>query len=193
MNIRKNDIFENIDFKGIRGINEIRSKSFNNCTFTDCDFKESDFSASLFSDCIFKTSNLSLIKLTDTKLQNVHFDECKILGVDFTPISKLIVRLGFRHSQISECSFAALQLKGCAFLECRIRRSDFFKTNLTKSNFSGSDLQDTIFENSNLTAADFKNAHNFAINPLNNQLKNAEFSLPEAVSLLLALGIFPRF
>ena len=189
MNIQKEENFESIEFNGIRGITDIKSKSFYHCTFTNCDFTESDFSFSLFSDCIFKDSNLSLIKLTGTKIHNAHFIACKVLGVDFTQISKLIFRIGFRNSQITKCSFSSLDMVESDFTDCNIFQSDFFKAKLAKSNFSGSDLKDTAFENTDLTNADFSNAKNYSINLLTNKVKNAEFTMPEAIHLLDALDI----
>lgn len=189
MDIKQEKNFENIEFTEIHGIKDISLKTFFNCKFTDCDFTESNFSNSLFADCIFKTSNLSLIKLTDSKLQNVYFDDCKILGVDFTQISKFIVKLGFRNSQISNCNFSTLDLKNSDFLNSQIIQSDFYKTNLSKSNFSGSDLKGTIFNNTDLTKADLKNAKNYAIDPLSNKIKQAEFTMPDAIGLLDPLQV----
>jgi len=183
------EIIENIEFTGIQVIKDIKSKSFYNCTFTNCDFTESDFSFSLLSDCVFEDSNLSLIKLAETKLHNVQFNRCKILGVDFTQISKLIFKMDFQESQITKCTFSSLDLSESELIDCVIHQSDFFQTNLSKSDFSGSDLHDTIFEDTDLTEADFTNAKNYSINPLTNKVKNAVFTMPDAIHLLDALEV----
>ena len=189
MNIQKDECFENIDFNGIREVEDIRSKSFEKCTFTDCDFTNSDFSNSLFVDCRFANSNFRATKLSDTKLHNVDFDDCKILGLDFTQISTFIVKIGFRNSQILKCNFSLLELKESDFSDSCINQCDFFRTNAAKSNFSGSDLKGSIFENTDLTKADFTNAQNYSINPLINTIKHAIFTMPEAMTLLDSLEI----
>ncbi|HHE37447.1 MAG TPA: hypothetical protein ENL20_02610 [Candidatus Cloacimonetes bacterium] len=75
------------------------------------------------------------------------------------------------------------------FSDCRIHNSDFYQTYLTNSNFTCSDLKGSIFENTNLENANFQNAKNYSINPLNNKIEKAKFSMPEVVSLLNHLGI----
>jgi fluoroquinolone resistance protein len=189
MDIQKHDTFENIKFIELNDIKNIKSKSFYDCKFVDCDFTESDFSNSLFSECIFKTSNLSFAKFNESKFQDVHFDGCKILGVDFTQLSKLILEIGFENSKITKCIFASLELDGTNFINCQIIQTDFYDTILKKSNFSGSDLKDTVFENADLTEANFKDSKNYLINPLKNKIKNAEFTMPEAIVLLESLEV----
>ena len=189
MNIQKEENFEGTEFNGIRGIKDIKSKSFYNCTFTNCDFTESDFSFSLLSDCVFKDSNLSLIRLAETKIHSAQFNACKIMGVDFTQISKLIFKVGFRESQITKCTFSSLDMVESEFIDCNIYQSDFYKAKLGKSNFSGSDLEQSIFEDTDLRGVDFSNAKNYSINPLTNKIKNAEFTMPEAIHLLDALDV----
>jgi len=179
MNIYKEENFEGIEFNGIQDIKDIKSKSFYNCTFTNCDFTESDFSFSLLSDCIFEDSNLSLIKLDETKIHSAQFNRCKILGVDFT--------------QITKCTFSSLDMVESEFIDSIIHQSDFFQAKLVKSCFSGSDLQDTIFEKTDLTEADFSNAKNYAINPLSNKVKNAQFTMPDAIHLLDTLDVIINF
>jgi len=193
MNIQKEENFESIEFSGIQDINDIKSKSFYNCTFTNCDFTGSDFSFSLLSDCVFKDSNFSLIKLAETKIHNAHFIACKVLGVDFTQVSKLIFKIGFRESQITKCTFALLDMNESEFIDCTIYQSDFYQSKLKKSNFSDSDLKDTIFENTDLTETDFCNAKNYSINPMTNKVKNAEFTMPDAICLLDALEVKINF
>ena len=191
--IQKEENFEDIEFNRIQDIKDIKSKSFYNCTFKNCDFTESDFSFTLLSDCVFEDSNLSLIKLAETKLHNVQFNRCKIMGVDFTQISKLIFKMNFQESQITKCTFSSLDLSESELIDCIIHQSDFFQTNLSKSNFSGSDLQDTLFEDTELTEADFTNAKNYSINPLTNKVKNAQFTMPDAIHLLDALEVNINF
>ena len=184
MDINNNQIFENREFKDITGQTELTSKSFYECTFLNCDFSGTDLSGSLLSDCKFKNCNFSLVVLIESKLQEVSFEDCKIMGADFTQISKLMINMGFRNSQINDCNFSSLDLQNTKYINCRITQSDFFETNLREADFTGSDLENSIFEQTDLRDADFKLAKNYRINPMINKIKGAEFSMPEAVRLL---------
>jgi uncharacterized protein YjbI with pentapeptide repeats len=75
------------------------------------------------------------------------------------------------------------------FIDCNIFQSDFFRTKLAKSDFSGSDLNASIFEDTDLTATNFSDAKNYSINPLTNKVKNAQFTMPEAIHLLDSLRV----
>lgn len=189
MDILTEDYFEDSVFNDLKAAAKLVAKSFYNCTFKNCDFNEADFSDTLFSECIFISSNLSLALLKNTKLQDVRFEDCKILGVDFTVVNPLIIEIGFKNSQISKCNFSGLELVKTGFIDCTIHNSDFFEANLSEAQFSGCDLRGSLFESTNLSKADFRTAFNYAINPLINKLKNAQFSLPEAVTLLKAFEI----
>jgi uncharacterized protein YjbI with pentapeptide repeats len=80
-------------------------------------------------------------------------------------------------------------MKESIFVDCQIKNADFYNAELNGSKFKGSDLESTLFENTNLTGTDFREAKNFSIHPLMNKIKDAQFSMPEAIALLRALGI----
>ena len=190
MDILKNNYFENCEFTSLSQNNEdLKSKSFYDCVFKGCDFTGSDFTDSLFSECKILSSNLSLVLMATTKMQNAYFHDCKISGVNFTHINTLILQIDFKNSLITDCIFSSLPLKDKDFINCQIKNSDFYQTNLTGSNFSGSNLKDSIFENTNLSKTNFKEAQNYSINPLINKIKDAQFSMPDAITLLKPLGI----
>ncbi len=186
----QDDVFQSSHFKDLREIEcDLTGKSFEDCTFESCDFTGSDFSESLFLNCTFIQCNLSLVSLGNAKLQTVHFDRCKIMGVDFTLVNRLILQIAFHECLIKDCIYSELSLSETEFRKCEVLSSDFFGTDLFKSDFSESNLKDTIFESTNLKEANFINACHYRIHPLTNKVKHARFSMPEAMILLQALDI----
>ncbi|WP_311316321.1 pentapeptide repeat-containing protein [Kaistella jeonii] len=59
-----------------------------------------------------------------------------------------------------------------------------FQKNLSSADFTDCDLSQTIFQNTNLEKADFRSAFNYTIDPENNRLKGAKFSLAGISGLL---------
>ena len=66
---------------------------------------------------------------------------------------------------------------------------NFTEAELSGTSFSGSDLCAAIFQNTRLSNSDFRSAVNYSINPQENVLSGARFSLPEVVRLLDAYKI----
>jgi uncharacterized protein YjbI with pentapeptide repeats len=66
---------------------------------------------------------------------------------------------------------------------------DFREVDLFQADFAGTDLSESLFSNTNLTEADLSRARNYRIDPGQNVLTQAKFSLPEAMSLLYSLDI----
>jgi uncharacterized protein YjbI with pentapeptide repeats len=61
---------------------------------------------------------------------------------------------------------------------------DFSYADLSASNFDFCDLQGAIFDSTNLDRSDFRTAYNFTIDPENNRVKKARFSLNSVIGLL---------
>lgn len=61
---------------------------------------------------------------------------------------------------------------------------NFTSTELNSSVFSDSNLEDAIFSQTNLSGADLISALNFTIDPEQNKLKKASFSVHSLIGLL---------
>ena len=61
---------------------------------------------------------------------------------------------------------------------------DFAEANLNGARFEECDLLNAIFDNTLLEKADFSTAINYSIDPDNNYLRGAIFSLPSVTGLL---------
>jgi len=75
-------------------------------------------------------------------------------------------------------------MKKAVFSTCEISDTDFQSAGLSEADFTGTRFREARFHNTNLEKADFIQAEGYQVDPRNNQIKKAQFSLPEALSLL---------
>ena len=71
----------------------------------------------------------------------------------------------------------------------KIVGSMFAKCEMQLVNFKGTELHETEFYQCDLRKADFRDAAGYKVDILGSRLKDAKFSLPEAVNLLADLKI----
>ena len=179
LNIKADDILK-IDFA---------HSEFFECRFEHCTFISTDFRDAHFNDCTFENCSILLTNIGDCRFQSVHFTGSKISGLDFTTANDFLMQLSFENCKIEGCGFSGLQLSQTQFSSCEINQCDFFGANLEESDFSFSRFDHTIFQQTDLRKANFKNAEGYEINPLENKLRGATFSLPEASSMFKHIGI----
>ncbi|MBU1867316.1 MAG: pentapeptide repeat-containing protein, partial [Candidatus Margulisbacteria bacterium] len=137
----------------------------------------------------FTGCNLANIKVDGCGFRSVNFNGCKLIGIVFIKINKLLLDWSFQKCKIALCNFSGLDIKHSRFGECVIQGSDFVNADLRESDFSGCDLQNSTFRKANLEKANFTGAWNYYIDPTQNKVKGARFSYPEALSLLTSFGI----
>lgn len=192
------DVFQEDDqsgktFEKIRFSENIVSMRFFDCEFHHCDFSKMSLQKCHFTDCNFIECNLSLLKVTLSAFINVAFDQCKMIGINWTaarwPQFKLNSPISFYHCNISDSSFYELGLSHLVLESCKAHHVDFRSADLSHSNMAYSDFTGASFGGTDLTAADFLGSENYAINLLENKVKGAKFSLPDALNLLDPLGV----
>ncbi|UPQ74796.1 pentapeptide repeat-containing protein [Chryseobacterium nepalense] len=66
---------------------------------------------------------------------------------------------------------------------------DFSDADLSLAIFNNCDLSGAVFDNTNLEKADFRTSVNYSIDPSQNKLKKARFSLSQVHGLLLQFNI----
>ena len=162
---------------------------YENCRFTNCDFSEADFNEFQFSDCDFVDCNLSLSKVQKTAFRDVRFKNCKILGVLFDGCNTFGLQLAFTNCLMNHTSFFKLNLQKTAFRNCQLIESDFTETNLNSTLFDECDLTGATFYYTNLEKANLRTARNYSIDPEQNRIAKAQFSLTEIHGLLHKYGI----
>jgi uncharacterized protein YjbI with pentapeptide repeats len=75
------------------------------------------------------------------------------------------------------------------FDECLIKEAFFSETDLSGAVFNNCNMAGTSFNKVTLTGADFRTAFNYFMDPENNRIKNARFSILGVLGLLYKYGI----
>ncbi|PKL81512.1 MAG: hypothetical protein CVV24_14855 [Ignavibacteriae bacterium HGW-Ignavibacteriae-3] len=156
---------------------------FFNCEFNGVVLEKSTFNSCRFEKCSFKNCDLSVSKINNSSFLDVKFENCKLIGIDWTKICQP-VKLDFLKCKLNDCIFFNMDLRSTNFISCEVHNSDFEQTNLSKGDLTFSDFLNSSFSNTNLSYADFTDARNYRINPAQNNIRKAKFSLPEAIALL---------
>lgn len=194
MNIEDNNKYYSQNFKGLDFSNNSYSDIvFENCTFHGCNFSDAKFYKCKFLESTFNNSNLSNLAVNYTRFVDVNFEECKLIGVNWTtadwPRLNLSSPLAFTQCIINDSSFFGLFLAELTLEHCKAHDVDFRSGNFSKAKFIHTDFTNSLFSKTNLKEADFSEAQNYTIDVFNNEIKGAKFSKYEALSLLDSLEI----
>ncbi|MDB5236143.1 MAG: hypothetical protein JWR44_3136 [Hymenobacter sp.] len=162
---------------------------FDEFRFVNCDFTGADFSHVRFTDCLFERCNLSAVRLAGTALQNVAFDECKLLGLQFTACRDMLFGVHFDQCQLRYASFAGRTMPNTRFVGCNLEEADFADANLTGAVFQDCALVGAVFQNTQLPGADFTTATGFIIDPETNPLTGARFTLHGLLGVVAKFGL----
>jgi fluoroquinolone resistance protein len=172
---------------------QLVSSEFYDCVFVRCSFVESVFRNCRFVNCAFQRCDLSLVQVPGSTFSSTRFEDSKAIGVNWTqadwPTTGLGNPVGFFKSTISHSTFIGLRLRGIQIRDCVAVDVDFREADLSHADFAGTDLSRSMFGNTNLAEADLSRARNYRIDPAQNVLRQAKFSLPEAMSLLYSMDI----
>jgi len=163
---------------------KLETNEFERCTFTNCIFSSIDLSNITFLDCNFDNCDFSLAKIANTALRNIKFKNCKLLGLHFDECNSFLFSAAFTDCILNLSSFYKVKLKQTLFTNCRLHEVEFIQADLTGSSFTNCDLSGAIFENTLLEKVDFRTAYNYSINPENNRIKKAKFSMNGIAGLL---------
>jgi uncharacterized protein YjbI with pentapeptide repeats len=161
---------------------------FDNCTFIKCDFSKSYFYSCKFTECTFINCDLSLTILKNCTLNDVSFENSKLLGISWSNCIEPF-DINFDSCNISQNSFHLLDLRQMKFKNSLINDTGFEECNLERALFDNCNLEQTVFINNNLKKANFETSKNYLIDPKQNDIQKAQFSLPEALSFLSLLPI----
>ncbi|MHA8069636.1 pentapeptide repeat-containing protein [Aquirufa ecclesiirivi] len=159
------------------------------CIFKYCELAKLDLSEYSFIDCQFHDCNLSLVKMGNTKWQNVSFMNCRLQGLHFEYANPFLFEVHFDHCFLNLSSFYQRQMKKATFKQCSLHEVDFSNANLSEALFDDCDLLNAQFDQTNLEKADFRTAYHFEISPQINRMKKAKFSKSNLAGLLTSFGI----
>ncbi|MDO8803897.1 MAG: pentapeptide repeat-containing protein [Elusimicrobiota bacterium] len=183
------EVFSGLDFKG----KAVTSRQFRDCTFRNCDFTGAAFRFCKFQDCNFESCNLSLVKLGGSLFSGTAFKDSKLVGINWTEASwpgiKLSCPLRFESCLLNDSTFLGLSLGGTRISRCQANGADFREADLSKADLTHTDFSGALFGKTDLTGANLDQARNYAIRISDNRVKDARFSMPEAMALLYCLDI----
>jgi uncharacterized protein YjbI with pentapeptide repeats len=178
--IHENKIFKDIDYSE----KNVNDREFTECTFINCNLSSSDFSRTDFTECLFENCNLSLMKVEEVVFNDVKFVDCKMNGIDFSVSNEYIYIVDFVRCYLDYSSFYRRKMPKTVFNECSLKDVDFFEANLKESKFLKCDFLRAQFSHTNLEKCDFTSAYDFTIDPAENRMKKAKFSINEIMGLL---------
>lgn len=167
---------------------ELDSIYFDNCTFVKCNFSKAVIYKCKFTECRFVNCDLSLAVLKASTFNDVSFENCKLIGISWSSCDEPF-DVTFSSCNLSQNSFHLMDLRQIKFIDSLIKDSGFEECNMEKSLFDNCDLQLSSFIKNNLKKANFVTSKNYLIDPKQNDLTKASFSLPEALSFLALLPI----
>ena len=94
--LTENRTFEKIAF----GAENPARGVYEDCRFIHCNMNNADLSGITFRNCTFDGCDLTLAKLRETGFQEVHFSDCKLLGLIFSDCRKLLLEFGFERCML---------------------------------------------------------------------------------------------
>ncbi|PKN24067.1 MAG: pentapeptide repeat-containing protein [Deltaproteobacteria bacterium HGW-Deltaproteobacteria-22] len=177
--------FEGLDLGAFR----LSGHTFEDCTFTSCRFDDRPQAGVSFISTEFRRCELVLTKLAGVTLNGVLFADCKLVGVHFSECNKFGFAPAFEGCLIDQSVFQKHTWKKGRFVKSLIRSCDFMECGLREAVFDESTFENTRFSQCDLVRADFRTAAGYTIDPSGNRISKARFSLPEAQSFLVFLGI----
>ncbi|MFA6945248.1 MAG: pentapeptide repeat-containing protein [Pedobacter sp.] len=180
MNYSVDKIFDRNNFRE----EPLELGEYENCVFRQCDFSNTDLSEIKFTTVEFIGCNLSLAKVTKTAFRDIIFKECKILGLHFENCNEFGLAFSFENCQLNHSSFYKTTIKKTNFKNSSLKETDFTECDLTNSVFENCDLTGATFDHTNLEQVDFRTSVNYSIDPVNNRIRKAKFSIMGISGLL---------
>lgn len=111
-----------------------------------------------------------------------------MIGINWTEIRKG-GDFVFRSCKLDYGFFQSVDFRAIQFYDCTLREADFSGANLSKVVFKNCDFSGSSLANVNIEKADFRGSRNYFIDPKLAKMKEAQFSFPEALVLIEALGV----
>jgi len=164
-------------------------RQFEYCKFMSCDLASADLTNILFIECIFEDCNLSLANMSGTGLQNIRFKNCKLNGVNFSRGLDFLMEMHFEGCVLDKAVFYKKKNKKAVFKDCSMIETDLAEADLSDCKFDNCNMERASFDQTRLKNADLSTSYNFIIDPDNNDIKKAKFSVHGLAGLLAKYDI----
>lgn len=163
--------------------------AYDQCRFLHCDLSNAVLTGYHFTDCLFEQCDLSNADLRGVVFNDAVFSGCKLTGLHFEDCHTIPFGVRFSGCILTLASFVKMMLRKTVFEDCRLTETDFSGADLREAVFCGSDLDRAIFSGCNLEKADFRKVVQCTIDPAQNRMRKAKFSLEGLPGLLSAYGL----
>ncbi|MDR6945274.1 pentapeptide repeat-containing protein [Mucilaginibacter pocheonensis] len=161
-----------------------RNLTYENCRFISCDLSYANLYSIIFIDCLFEECNLSLADVSSAGFQNIRFKHCKLSGVNFSKAHDFLFEVHFENCILDNAVFYKKKNKKATFSDCSMIETDLAESDLTDAKFINCNLNRAFFSRTILKGADLRSSYNFTIDPDDNQIKKAQFSVHGLPGLL---------
>lgn len=168
---------------------DLRGRRYEDCLFDHCDLSKADLGKAHLLRCTFVDCDLSMVKLVGASLQEIEFRGCRLLGLDLTVCKSMLFSARFMDCRLDHALLSGPSLKGLRFERCSMNGADLTGADLREAMLDRCALQDAVFRQCDLRGADLSTAYGFCIDPEENRLEGARFSVPGALSLLGKYGV----
>lgn len=162
---------------------------FCRCRFENCRMPGVVLNGMTFEDCTFYACDLSLASLQGTAFKDVLFEECKLQGTAFYVCARWLLAVRFKKCLLRFASFAQLPLKKTVFEACDLQDASFVDTQLQQAVFTHCNLSGVSFLHTHLEGADLASSVGMVLEPENNFLRGAKFSVYSLPGLLSRYGL----
>ena len=178
--LHDNEHFENLDFAG----QPVPKSEYYQCWFRKCNFNKCDLSEVDFDECIFTDCDLTMAVLRNAGMRNIRFEQCKLLGVDFSICNTFRFEVGFVACVLDYSIFFKLKMPKTQFRNCTLKEAEFAEADLSQALFDRCDMENAGFAFTNLEKADLSTAFNYRIDPEQTRIRRAQFTYPAVLGLL---------
>jgi fluoroquinolone resistance protein len=103
---------------------------FEECTFKNLNLSKTVLANSNLINCRFEDCNLDLALLKGTKLNDVTFVKCKLIGVNFEHCNPFAFSVGFQECNLDQAYFFNRNLKKTKFMNCSLKSGSFINCDL---------------------------------------------------------------
>ncbi|RRA97728.1 pentapeptide repeat-containing protein [Larkinella rosea] len=165
---------------------------FEQCTFKNLPLGKAVLANSNFVNCRFESCNLDLALVKGTKFNDVSFVKCTLVGVNFEHCNPFAFSVGFEECNLDQSYFFNRNLKKTKLIGCSLKGASFINCDLAGAVFKDCNLELTVFVNNTLTQVDFSTSYNLTLDPEQNKLKKAKFSLHSLPGLLTKYDLVIR-
>jgi uncharacterized protein YjbI with pentapeptide repeats len=107
-----------------------------------------------------------------------------MMGMKFEDCNDFLMDFSFMDCTLNYTSFYGLDLKNIQVIDCKLVATDFTDCNLSRSKFDNCDLDKAIFVNTDLSNANMSTSYHITMDPEQNKLKHAHFSMASLPGLL---------